>query len=142
MLKVEPRLFVVDRVEADRPRFRPPPVALAIDDFERRKVELCGRICWLARREGAGDGGAGRELEREAARERLPAPMKAVKRLGVDSGRSRATGVEDPSLMSGSSSPERWGRVEDMDVRSWVKAGVVVPVSIELSWTCGLERES
>ena len=140
MLKVELRLLVVDRVEADRPRFGPPPVVLAIDDAERRKLELRGRVCWLARREGAGDGGAGRELDSEAARERLPAPMRAVGRGGVDSGRSRATGVEDLSLMSGSS-PERWGRVEDVGVRSWIKACVVKSVSVELVWACGLGRE-
>jgi len=109
ILKVEARLFVVDRVEADRPRFEPPTVALAMDDVERRKVELRCRICWLARREGTGDGGAGRELERDEARERLTAPRRAVERLAVDSGRSRATGVEDPSLLMSGSSPGRWG---------------------------------
>jgi len=97
LLNVEVRLFVVDRADADRPRFAPPPVALEMDDVERRKLELRCMRCWLARREGAGDGGAGRELEREEARERLPAPTRAVKRLAVDSGRCRATGVEAPS---------------------------------------------
>jgi hypothetical protein len=135
MLNVEACLFVVDRVEADRPRFGPPPAPLARDDVERRKFELRCRICWLARREGAGEGGAGRELERDEARERLVAPMRGVKRLALDSGRSRATGVQDPSSMS-DSSPERCGT----GVRSWVEAGVMV--SVELSWACSLRRES
>jgi len=97
MLNVELRLFVVDRVDVERPIFAPPAVALAMDDVEPRKLELRRRICWLARREGAGDGGAGRELERDDARERLPAPTRAIERLAVDSGRCRATGVVVPS---------------------------------------------
>lgn len=99
MLNVELRLFAVavDRVDADRPRFEP-PVALVIEDVERRKLGFRLRICWLARREGAGDGGAGRELERDEARERLAGPARAIERLVPDSGRRRATGVEVPSL--------------------------------------------
>lgn len=130
---------MVDRVEADRPRFGPAPVALTMEDVERRKVEaeLCCRICWLARREGTGDGGAGRELEREEARERL-LPMTAVERLAVDCGRSPTTCVEDPSLMSGSSA-ERWGSVEEIDVWGWFEAGLA---SIEPPWAYSLGRES
>ncbi len=132
MLNVELRWFEVDLVVADRPRFGPAPVALAMDDLERRKVEV-GLFCsiwWLARREGTGDGGAGRELESEEARER-PLPMRAVERLAVDCGRSLTTGVEDPSLMFGSSaaSAECWGRDEEVGVRSWIEAGAV---SVEL----------
>ena len=56
--------------------------------------------------------------------------MRAVERLAVDCGRSLTTGVEDPSLMSGSSAAsaapaERWGSVEKVGVRSWIEAGVV-----------------
>lgn len=47
MPNVELRLVVVDRVEADRPRFGPAPGVLTMDDVERRKVEaeLCCRVC-------------------------------------------------------------------------------------------------
>ena len=142
MLNAEPRWFAVDRVEADRPRFGPAPVAPAMDDLERRNVEVgafCS-ICWLARREGTGDGGAGRELEREEARERL-LPARTVERLAVDFGRSLTTGVEDPSLMSGSSaaSAEFRGRVEEVDVRRLIEAGVV---AFGLSWECSLRGDS
>ena len=92
------RVFVVDRVDADRPRFAPPAVVLnAVDDVERRKLELRRRSCWLARREGADDRGAGRELERDEARERLLAPTRAIESPVVDCGRCRATGAEVPS---------------------------------------------
>ena len=112
---------------------------LTMDDLERRKVEaeLCCRMCWLVRREGTGDGGAGRELEREEARERL-LPMRAAERLMVDCGRSPTTCVEDPSLMSGSSA-ERWGIVEEVGVWGWIEAG---EASVGLPWACSLKRES
>ena len=141
MLNVALRCFEVDRVEADRPRFEPAPVAPAMDDLERRKVEVgwfCS-ICWLARREGTGDRGAGRELEREEARER-PLPMKAAERLAVDRGRSLTMGVEDPSLVPDlpAASAECWEGVEEVGVRSWIEAG---SVSVELSWACSLRGE-
>lgn len=44
ILSVELRWFEVDRVEADRPRIGPAPVAPAMDDLERRKVEV-GVFC-------------------------------------------------------------------------------------------------
>lgn len=138
MLNVELRLFAVDRVDADRPRFAP-AVALAMDDVERRKLGLRRRICWLARREGAGDGGAGRELERDEARERLPGPARAIERLVVDSGRRRATGVEVPSLLMSCSSSECGGTVM-VGASVWIEAGVTV--SVELVWACNLSRES
>lgn len=137
MLNVELCLFAVDRVEADRPRFAP-PVALAMDDVERRRLGLRRSICWLARREGAGEGGAGRELERDEARERPPDPTRVIERLVLDSGRRRAIGVEVPSLLMSCSSSECWGTVVGVSV--WIKTGVVV--SAKLVWGCDLSRES